>query len=93
MSYKGIVRGKMIELEGKVVLPEGTEVEVVVREQHDEALSPSGHPKSSREAILAALDLPARCVPGDVDALVEEIERGKRPLRLEGVFDREAKRT
>lgn len=92
MTYKGIVRGKVIELEGNVALPEGTEVEVVVREQQGEELSPNGHPKSSRQAILAALDLPARCVPGDVDALVEEIEQGKRPLRFEGVFDREPRR-
>lgn len=31
MTYKGIVRGRGIELEGQVVLPEGTEVEVVVK--------------------------------------------------------------
>lgn len=92
MTYKGIVRGKVIELEGQVALPEGTEVEVVVREQQAEELSPSGHPKGSPQAILAALDFPARCAPGDVDALLEAIEQGKRPLRFEAVFDREARR-
>jgi len=32
MTYKGIVRGKVIELEDQLGLPEGTEVEVVVKE-------------------------------------------------------------
>jgi len=92
MMYKGIVRGKVIELEGKVVLPEGTEVEVVVKERQGEELAPSGYPKGSAKAILAALDIPPRCTPGDVDALVQAIEQGKRPVRYEGVFDREERK-
>jgi hypothetical protein len=89
MSYKGIVRGKVIELEASIVLPEGMEVEVVVRERQEEQLCPGGYPKGSPQAILAALDLPSRCTPGDVDALLQAIEQGKRSLRFEGVFDRE----
>ena len=89
MTYKGIVRGKLIELEDSVVLPEGTEVEIVVKGRQGEELAPSGYPKGSARAILAALDLFARCTPEDVDALVEAIGQGKRTLRFEGVFDLE----
>lgn len=92
MTYKGIVRGKVIELEGQVVLPEGTEVEVVVKERQPEELASSGHPKGSPQAILAALDTPPRCTPEDVDALLQAIEQGKRPVRFEGAFDREARK-
>lgn len=79
MTYKGIVRGKVIELEGKVVLPEGTEVEMVVKERQGEELAPRGYAKGSPKAILAAFDIPPRCAPGDVDALLQAIEQGKRP--------------
>ena len=92
MPYKGIVRGRVIRLEGKVVLPEGTEVEVVVKERKGEELAPSGYPKGSPQAILATLDMAPRCTPRDVDALLQAIEQGKRPARFEGVFDREEKR-
>jgi hypothetical protein len=32
MTYKGIARGKVIELQGDLALPEGTEVEIVVKD-------------------------------------------------------------
>jgi hypothetical protein len=32
MTYKGIVRGKLVELEGDVILPEGTRVSVIPEE-------------------------------------------------------------
>jgi hypothetical protein len=32
MTYKGIVKGKLIELEGDVTLPEGTRVSVIPEE-------------------------------------------------------------
>ena len=86
MTYKGIAKGRIIELEGGVVLPEGTEVEVVVP-QSDEQTS-NGYTKGSPRAILAAFDIPSRCTPEDVDALLQAIEIGKRPVRFEGLFDR-----
>lgn len=89
MTYKGFVRGKVIELEGNVVLPEGAEVEVMVKESSGEGPAPRDYPNGSPQAILAALDVPARCSPGDVDALLEAIEQGKQPVRFEGLFDRE----
>lgn len=88
MTYKGIVRGKVIELEGNAVLPEGTEVEVVVKERQGEDLAPSGYPKGSPQALLAALNIAPRCTPGDVDTLLQAIKQGRRPVRFEGVFDR-----
>ena len=89
MTYKGIVKGKVVELEDHVTLPEGTRVEVVVKDSHGEELAPSGHPKGSPQAILAIYDSPPHCAPEDVDALMEAIERGKRPIRFEGIFDQE----
>lgn len=84
MIYKGIVRGKVIELEDQVVLPEGTEVEVVVKEQKGEALAPSGYPKGSPQTLLVFLDTPPRCTSEDVDTLLRAIEQGKRPVRFAG---------
>jgi len=93
MIYKGIVRGKVIELEDKVGLPEGTEVEVVVKEQKGEELAPSGYPKGSPQALLAFLDTPPRCTPEDVNTLLQAIEQGKHPVRFEGIFDQEEKKS
>jgi len=89
MTYKGRVRGKVIELEGQIVLPEGTEVEVVVPESTGEASIPGHYPKSAPQAILANWDSLPRCTPEDVDALLQAIKQGKRPVRFEGVFDLE----
>jgi hypothetical protein len=69
MTYKGIVRGRVIELADEVGLPEGTEVEVMVQAHPGEKLAPSGHPRGSSQAILAAWGKPAHCTPEDVDAL------------------------
>lgn len=81
MTYRGIVRGKVIELEGEVVLPEGTEVEVVVKERQGEGLGDFG-----------GLGHSPTLSPGDVDALLQAIEQGKRPVRFEGVFDQEERK-
>jgi hypothetical protein len=89
MTYKGIVKGKVIELEDSVTLPEGTKVEVVVQTPKVEELAPSGYPRGSPQAILAVFDIPPHCTSEDVDALLEAIEQGKRPVRFEGVFDKE----
>lgn len=89
MTYKGIVKGKVVELEDHVTLPEGTKVEVVVKDSEQEEITSGGYPKGSPQAILAIFDTPPRCAPEDVDALMEAIERGKRPVRFEGIFDEE----
>jgi hypothetical protein len=91
MVYKGIVKGNVVELEKGVRLPEGTTVEVIVEEPDTEPIAPSGHPKGSPQAILAALSTPPHCTEEDVDAFMEAIEEGEQPVRFDGVFDRKEK--
>lgn len=91
MIYKGRVKGNIIELEKGAQLPEGTTVEVVVKEQHTEPLAPSGYPRGSPQAILAALATPPHCTEEAVDALMQAIEEGKQAVHFEGVFDRKEK--
>jgi len=88
MPYKGTVRGKVIELENDVALPEGTEVEIVVKDQEKKTMSPSGHPRGSPQAILKFLDTPPLCTPADVEALLQAIRQGRRPASFEGIFDK-----
>jgi hypothetical protein len=76
MIYRGIVRRTVVELEDKVVLPEGTEVEVVVREPHGDKSAAAAYPKGSPQALLAAFDTPPRCTAGDVEVLIKAIEQG-----------------
>jgi len=89
MTYKGVVKGNVVELEKGMQLPKGMAVEVVVKEQTAEPLAPSGHPKGSPQAILAALDTLPHCTAADVDALIKVIEDGTQPVRFNGVFARE----
>ena len=88
MPYKGTVRGKVVELENDVALPEGTEVEILVKDREKKTVSPSGHPRGSPQAILKFLDTPPLCTPADVEALLQAIKQGKRPVSFEGVFDK-----
>ena len=87
MTYTGVVRCGVIELENEPVLPDGTRVQVVPRPAEEE-LTPEGYRKGSPAAILAALDtLPALCTPEDVDALMESIKACRQPPDYRGVFD------
>ncbi len=85
MTYKGIVRGNIVELPGKVVIAEGTEVEVVIKGKVPGA-------KGNRRSILAALDAPAHCSGEEVSVLVKAIAEGKRPVRFTGSFDKPVRR-
>ncbi len=89
LTYKGIVKGKVIELEEQVALPEGTEVEVVVKARQEAELAAKGTLKGSPQALLAVFDTPPYCTPEDVDALLRAIEEGQQPVRFQGIFDRE----
>ncbi len=91
MTYRGIVKGKTIELEAPLELPEGTEVEVVVNIPSEKELATSGYPKGSGQALLRIWDTPPCCTPEDVDALLQAIDEGKRPVRFTGIFDQEDK--
>lgn len=88
MTYKGKVRGKVIELESAVALPEGTEVEIVVKDVQREKQTLRDYPRGSPLAILKFLDSPPVCTPEDVEALLQAIEQGKRPVKFEGIFDK-----
>ena len=76
------MRGSVVELDDEVRLPEGTTVEVVVREQHSHSPSATGSPR----AILAALKRPPQCTDENVGVLLREIRQGKSSARFEGVF-------
>ena len=89
MTYKGIVKGKTIEFEDPLALPEGTEVEVVVNIRRGTALAASGDPKGSGPALLRLWDTPSQCTPEDVETLLQAIDQGKRPVRFAGIFDQE----
>ncbi|TAJ91936.1 hypothetical protein EPO44_14375 [bacterium] len=88
MPYKGTVRGKVIELESDVPLPDGTEVEIVVKDHEKKTVTASGHPRSSPQAILKFLDTPPLCTSDDVEALLQAIRQAKRPVGFEGIFDK-----
>jgi hypothetical protein len=89
VTYKGIVKGKTIEFEDPLELPDGTEVEVVVHLRPGIALASSSDLKGSGQALLRLWDTPAQCTPEDVDSLLQAIDQGKRPVRFAGIFDQE----
>jgi len=89
MTYKGIVKGKTIEFEDPLALPEGTEVDVEVHVRPQPALAARSAPKGSCQALLCLWDTPAQCTPEDVDLLLQAIDQGKRPVRFAGIFDPE----
>jgi hypothetical protein len=77
MVYKGIVRGNVVELD--VALPEGTEVEITVKDRQKEKRTPAGDPRGSPQALLKFLDTPPLCASDDLEALLEAIAVPKRP--------------
>lgn len=91
MTYKGTVKGKTIEFEEPLELPEGTEVDVVVHVRPGKALASSGDPKGSGSVLLRLWETPSQCTPEDVETLLQAIEQGKRPVRFAGIFDQEDK--
>jgi predicted DNA-binding antitoxin AbrB/MazE fold protein len=89
MTYKGIARGKVIELQGDLALPEGTEVEIVVKDWAKNSVTVKRYTKGSPEAILKFLDTPPLCTPADVDALLQAIKEGRQPTNYQGIFDQD----
>jgi hypothetical protein len=89
MTYKGIVKGKTIEFENPLALPEGTEVDVEVHVPPQQALTACRAPKGSGQALLYLWNTPAQCTPAEVDLLLQAIDQGKRPVRFAGIFDQE----
>ena len=84
MVYRGVARGKVIELEDNVSIPEGTKVEVLIKQ---ELIGETTTAKDSPKVLLAALKVPARCTSDDVETLVQSMQQGKQAVRFEGIFE------
>jgi hypothetical protein len=82
MKYKGIVRGRTIELDEPLPYAEGQEVDVEVELVRKPV-------KGSPQAILLAMSEPPHLSSEDVDALERAIEEGQLPFIDEGIFDEE----
>lgn len=80
MTYKGIAKGRTIELEESLPYSEGQPVSVSV-----EPLRPELQRGSALAILKVMRDLP-RLDPKDVDALEQAIEEGKLPVRNQGEF-------
>lgn len=81
MTYRGVAKGKTIELEEPLPYPEGQPVRVSV-EPMTAPLRPG-----SPEAILRAMHEAPHVREEDVDELERVIAEGQLPVRQEGVFD------
>jgi hypothetical protein len=81
MTYKGIVRGKTIELDESLPYTNGQAVNVSVEPVN--GASPAGAPAAVRAAMRA---LP-RVDPGAVDELEKTIRSARLPVRSQGEFD------
>lgn len=83
MTYKGVAKGKIIELEEPLPYSEGQAVSVSV-----EALHPEVQPGSAIAILNVMRSLPD-LDPQDVDELEQVIRQGRLPVRLQGEFDRD----
>ena len=83
MTYKGIARGKIIELEESLPYSEGQPVNVSV-----EPLRPAVQPGSPLAILKVMRNLPDLS-PQDVDELEQAIKLGRLPVRSQGVFGEE----
>ncbi len=83
MKYKGVARGRIIELEEPLPYAEGQPVSVSV-----EPLA-GRYPKGSKEAILEAIRQPPHLTREDVEALERAIKEGELPVDDRGIFDEE----
>lgn len=80
MTYRGIVKGKTIQLEEPLPYSEGQLVSVSI-----EPLRPEVQPGSPVAVLKVMRDLP-HLDPKDVDELEKAIEQGRLPVRVQGVF-------
>ena len=83
MTYKGVAKGKIIELEEALPYSEGQAVSVSV-----EALRPEVSPGSAAAILKAMRNLPD-INPDDVDELEQLIRQGKLPVRTQGEFEKD----
>ena len=81
MSYKGIAKGKIIELEERLPYPDGQPVSISV-----EPFVERVHP-GSPVAVRRVMHEPPHLRWEDVDELERAIEEGKLPVHQQSVFD------
>ena len=82
MTYKGVAKGKIIELEEALPYSEGQAVRVSV-----EALHPERQPGSAVAILKVMRHLPD-LNPHDVDELERLIKEGRLPVRMQGEFEK-----
>lgn len=83
MTYKGLAKGRLIELDTPLPYPDGQVVRVTV-EPADEA------PRVGSACLVRKLmHEPPHVEPQDVDELEALIREGRRPARFIGTFDGE----
>ena len=80
MTYRGIARGKTIELDDPLPYPEGQTVSVVVEPWRLQS------PPGSAAAILKVMRESPHVDTDDIDALEQAIEAGKLPVSGAGLF-------
>jgi hypothetical protein len=84
MSYRGIAKGKTIELEEPLPYAYGQPVKVLVEPLEGQPL------KGSPAEMLRAVREPPHLSSEDVAALEQAIEEGKLPVCEKGIFDEES---
>ena len=83
MTYRGVAKGKIIELEEALPYSDGQPVSVSV-----EALHPDLQPGSAAAILKVMRSLPD-VNSRDVDEMEELIRQGKLPVRVQGEFEKE----
>ena len=83
MTYKGVARGKIIELEEALPYSDGQAVSVSV-----EALHPDLQPGSAAAILKVMRSLPD-LNRDDVDELERLIRQGRLPVRMQGEFEKD----
>ena len=83
MVYRGVAKGKIIELEESLPYSDGQAVSVSV-----EALHPDLQPGSA-PAILKVLRSLPDLNPDDVHELEQLIRQGRLPVRMQGEFEKD----
>ena len=81
MIYRGVARGKIIELQEPLPYPEGQSVSVSVNIFRRQLRS------GSSATLRQVMHEPPHLRCEDVDELEREILHGKLPMHQEGVFD------
>ena len=83
MTYKGVAKGKIIELEEALPYSDGQAVSVSVEALHPDLQS------GSAAAILKVMRSLPDLNPDDIDELERLIRQGRLPVRTQGEFEKE----